>query len=144
MAQKTILLVDDEQDYLDALADALDANDYRVLRAFTVERALELLSKERVDLATIDIMLTPGNSLEGVINSQEAGIYLVDRVRKSYPKVHVFCISVVSDEETIRRIHRMGGQFLRKGETPLRTVIDRIHSRLTGVAYTTDVERRAK
>jgi hypothetical protein len=50
-----------------------------------------------------------------------------------YPLVSAFCLSVVNDPETIKRIRRLGIQFLRKGETPLRTVLSMINVRLAGI-----------
>jgi DNA-binding response OmpR family regulator len=135
--QKTVLLVDDEQGFLEALADGLELLGFRILKAVTVEKALDILEREKIDLITVDIMLDPGESLKEQTDSHEAGIYLCGIVRKKYPLVDVFCISVLSDVNTIKSIERMGVPFLRKGETPLRTVLGRLSSRLGGVAYST-------
>jgi CheY-like chemotaxis protein len=134
---KTVLLVDDEQSFLEPLADALEFEGYHVLKASTAEQALTILESETVDLITIDVMLDPGESLRGATDSHQAGIYLCELVRTRYPFIDAFCISVVSDPATIRKIERMGVRFLRKGETPLRTVLERLFSRLRGVAYST-------
>lgn len=141
MNQKVVLLVDDEQSFLSPLADALDYEGYRVLRASNVTDALQILEKEKIDLITIDIMLDPGTALENTVDSQTAGLYLCREVRKKYPKLDAFAISVVSDMETIKQIQSIGVRFLRKGETPLRTILDQLRSRLTGVAYSTGREK---
>ena len=47
------------------LGDALENEGYRVLKAATVERALEILERDKIDLITIDVMLDPGDSLTG-------------------------------------------------------------------------------
>lgn len=135
MAQKTVLLVDDEQAFLEALEDALRYEGYRVLKARDVSTALDILTRERVDLVSIDIMLSPGTQLEGKVEAQRAGIYLCERIAKEYPSIDAFCLSVVSDRATIRRIQDLGIRFVSKGETPLRTVLNMMKSRLTGVAY---------
>jgi DNA-binding response OmpR family regulator len=141
VTQKTVLLVDDEQGFLEALADALEHEGYRVLKATTAEAALNILNKESVQLVTVDVMLSPGPSLESQTTSQDAGIWLCEKIATEYPKLDVFCLSVVSDVKTIRRIEAFGVRFLRKGETPLRTVINMMQSRLTGIAYSTDRAR---
>lgn len=138
MTQKTVLLVDDEQGYLEALAVAVEFEGYRVLKASTAEEALHILKIEEVHLATVDIMIPPGPSLESETSSQEAGILLCEMITRQYPKVDVFCLSVVSDEGVIRRMESFGVKFLRKGETPLRTVLNMMRSRLTGIAFSTD------
>jgi CheY-like chemotaxis protein len=139
--QKTILLVDDEQMFLEPLEDALVHEGHRVLKARDVSTALEILEQHHVDLASIDIMLSPGAKLEGKVTSQQAGVYLCERIAREYPHVNAFCLSVVNDPETIRRIKRLGIPFLRKGETPLRTVLNLMRSRLTGIAYSTERDR---
>jgi DNA-binding NarL/FixJ family response regulator len=143
VAQKTILLVDDEQMFLEALEDALLFDGYRVLKARDVATALHTLRSTQVDLITIDIMLSPGRELEGLIKAQNAGFHLCRQVAKSYPKLPAYCLSVVNDGETIDKILRMGIGFLRKGETPLRTVLQIIKNRLDSTDAKPDRRRSA-
>jgi DNA-binding NarL/FixJ family response regulator len=144
LSAKTILLIDDEQGYLEPLADALEFEGHRVIKAITAESALNVLKKEKVDLVTIDIMLPPGKGLEKETNSHSAGIYLCEEIRSRYPQLDAFCISVVSDVAIIRRIQKLGITFLRKGETPLRTVLNMLRSRLTGIAYSTERDGKGR
>jgi DNA-binding response OmpR family regulator len=140
--QKIVLLVDDEQLFLEALEDALVHEGHHVLKARDVSTALQILKRYSVDLVSIDIMLSPGAGLEGEVDAQRAGIYLCEQVARNHPNVDAFCLSVVTDAETIRRIQKLGITFLRKGETPLRTVLNLMRSKLTGIAYST--ERRPR
>jgi CheY-like chemotaxis protein len=135
--QKTILLIDDEQGLLEALEDALTHEGFRVLKASTGEEALATLAREHVDLATIDVMMPPGPSLEDKTSSQRTGLYVCREIVHLYPKLELFCLSVVNDREVIREIQSLGVRFLRKGETPLRTVLQMIQSRITGLAFST-------
>lgn len=144
MSKKTILLIDDEQGFLEALSDALEFEGYRVLKATTAEDGLRILETERVDLVTIDIMLPPGPSLVNNVESHNAGIFLCEKVRRNYPRIDAFCISVISDISIIRKIESLGIRFLRKGETPLRTVLSMMRSRLTGVAYSTGRDKHGE
>jgi ActR/RegA family two-component response regulator len=139
---KTILLVDDDQWFLEPLVDGLVHEGYRVLTARTVENALITLSRESVDLVTIDIMIDPGDILHETVDTHSAGMYLCREVRNRYPKMEAFCISVINDPATIRDIKKLGIRFLGKGETPLRTVLNMIKSRLTGTAYSGDRNKR--
>ena len=142
MAQKTVLLIDDEQGLLEALEDALVHEGYRVLKARTGEEALAVLKVEHVDLATVDVMLPPGPSLESKTSSQRVGVYLCREIVRIYPTVDLFCLSVVNEAALIREIKSLGVRFLRKGETPLRTVLSMIRSRLTGIAYSSERDSR--
>ena len=144
MTNKIVLLIDDEQGYLEALEDALVSEGHRVVKASTGEDALAILERENIALATIDVMMPPGESLESETPSQTTGLYLAQIIVERYPNLDLFCLSVVNDPDLIKEIQNLGVRFLRKGETPLRTVLNMIRSRLTGVAYSThrDVDRR--
>jgi DNA-binding response OmpR family regulator len=138
VSTKTVLLVDDEQTFLEALEDALSYEGYRVIKARDVSTALEILNQEKVDLVSIDIMISPGAGLEDSVSSQVAGVYLCERVTRDHPNVNAVCLSVANDSDTIRQIKRLGIPFLPKGETPLRTVLNMMRARLTGIAYSTE------
>ena len=134
--QKTILIIDDERTYIEALKDALDYEGFKVLTATTAEEALRILKNERVDLATVDIMMPPGHSLESQAKSDRTGVVLCRTIKKLYPQTAIICISVVTDRETIKEIEGHNIRFLRKGEVPLRTVLDHITTKLLGKAFT--------
>jgi two-component system alkaline phosphatase synthesis response regulator PhoP len=59
MSTKTILVVDDEEDILELLEYNLSKEGFRVVRAASGEKALELAKTERPDLIVLDLML-PG------------------------------------------------------------------------------------
>jgi two-component system nitrogen regulation response regulator NtrX len=138
---KTVLLIDDEQTFLEPLADALEFEGFHVLKARTAEEALQVLKEERVDLVTIDIMLDPGKQLGERVDSHSTGLFLCHYISEKYPRLDALCISVISDINTIREVESLGIRFLRKGETPLRTVLNMLRSRLTGTWYSTQGDR---
>ncbi len=142
MRKKTILIIDDEQGFIEPLKDALEYEGHTVLTASTGEAGLKALEENDVDFVTVDIMMPPGASLERDISSHETGILLCEEIKSRYPRCDVFCISVVNDKEVIDYIQELGVRFLRKGETPLRKILDMISSRLTGIAYSTEDPRR--
>ena len=140
LATKTILIVDDEKGYVEALEDALVYEGYKVLTARTGDDALNILRTQHVDLITIDIMMPPGKSLESAVDSHTTGVYLCENIRKNYPRIYIICVSVVTDPAIVKSIQRLHVDFLKKGELPLRTLLRRIKSKLTGFAYSTDPE----
>src|SRR5271157_1854997 len=95
VARKTVLLIDDEQGFLEALADALEFEGYRVLKASIGEDALRILAREKVHLATVDMMMPQGKSLEGKISSHQTGILLCETITRDYPSVALFCLSAI-------------------------------------------------
>lgn len=135
MQQKTILIIDDERAYIEALQDALEFEGYRVLTATTAEEALRIIKKERVSLATVDIMMPPGHSLESQAKSEMTGVVLCRTIKKLYPHIKMICISVVTNIDIIKEIESYNIQFLRKGEVPLRTVLDVIATKLFGRSF---------
>jgi hypothetical protein len=78
--------------------DALVFEKHRVLKARDVATALEILKKEKVDLITIDIMLSPGAALESTVSSQLAGVYLRARsgVNQRYGRTNTLYACVLS------------------------------------------------
>jgi len=133
--QKTVLIVDDERGYAEGLQDALDYEGFKVLTATTAEEALRILKNERVDLATVDIMMPPGRSLESQARSYRTGVILCRTIKKLYPRTSIICISVVTDRDTIKEIESQNIRFFRKGEVPLRTVLNAITTKLLGRSF---------
>ncbi len=137
MDKKTILIVDDDQGFIEPLGDALEYENHKVLKASTVEEALRTLEKYHVDLVTVDIMMHAGPSLDQNVDSHYAGVFLCEELTRRYRDIDIFCISVVTDPVIISKIKKMGVRFFPKGETSLRTILDVINSKLKGFAYTT-------
>jgi two-component system, NtrC family, nitrogen regulation response regulator NtrX len=142
VVKKTVLLIDDEQSLIEPLADALEYEGYRVLKARSAQEALRILDCEHVDLVTIDIMLDPGQDFQDKVDSHSTGLFLCREIRNKYPQIDAFCISVISEMQTIKTIESLGIRFLRKGETPLRTVLNFLRASLTGIAYSSERERK--
>ena len=131
-----MLIVDDEMGYAEGLQDALDYEGFKVLTATTAEEALRILKNERIDLATVDIMMPPGRSLESQARSYRTGVILCRTIKKLYPRTSIICISVVTDRDTIKEIESQNIRFFRKGEVPLRTVLNAITTKLLGRSFT--------
>ena len=58
----TILVVDDDADFLRDLSSALSDSGYRVVNAGDGQEALEVLEKTRIDAIIIDLVLPSGPS----------------------------------------------------------------------------------
>lgn len=54
----TILIVDDDHDFVEAVGTCLEAEGYRVLRAYDAGEGLKVAKRERPDLIIMDIMMT--------------------------------------------------------------------------------------
>jgi two-component system alkaline phosphatase synthesis response regulator PhoP len=89
MEEKTVLAVDDEEHILELIRYNLENGGYKVLTAKTGEEALDILEKEKVDMALLDLML-PGID----------GIEILKRIRTNvkYKKLPVIILTAKSDE----------------------------------------------
>lgn len=68
-ATQTILIVDDDVDFVAAVSSFLEANRYRVLKAHSGAEGLVLAKLERPDLILMDIIM--GERTEGFFTVQE-------------------------------------------------------------------------
>jgi two-component system alkaline phosphatase synthesis response regulator PhoP len=68
-AKKKILIVDDDADFIEALAFFLEKNGLEVIKARDGRQGLKLAKMERPDLILVDIMMT--ERTEGLFTVQE-------------------------------------------------------------------------
>lgn len=89
MSTKTILVLDDEEHILELIDYNLKNAGYKVIKAETGEDALELLEKNEIDLALLDIMLPGIDGIEVLRNI---------RSHHKYKKLPVILLTAKSDE----------------------------------------------
>jgi two-component system, OmpR family, response regulator len=88
---KTILLVDDDTDFLFQVKLQLEKFEFDVITADTQKEAEEIIQKEKPDLAIIDLMM----------ESEDSGFILSYKLRKKYPDVPIIIATSVSAETGI-------------------------------------------
>ena len=66
-----ILVVDDDQAIVNAIAILLEREGYQVLRAYDGRQALEMVAEEQVDLLIIDVMMPRMDGLSAVLRIRE-------------------------------------------------------------------------
>lgn len=94
---KTILVVDDERNFLELLTGSLGKRGFEVKTASNGIEALKLVEIESFDLALLDIRMGPMN-----------GIQLLGEIKARQPDIKVIMMSGYPTRET-------GGQALEKG-----------------------------
>jgi CheY-like chemotaxis protein len=122
---KTILFVDDEPWYHEAIRIKLESKGFECLTVTDMSAALELLATREVSVVVTDIMMPAGKNYPK-IDSQETGFFLVKALRSTWGSIAIVCLSVIGDESKIRSLRRFGVSYLRKGEVPLETVVQTI------------------
>ena len=103
MAEKKILIVDDEEDILKALEIRLSKAGYQVLKAINGEQAIITAQTQRPHLIILDIIMP------GMKGTEVASILREDERTKSIPIIFLTCIYNKEDEEA--RGHISGTQF---------------------------------
>jgi len=90
-SRTTILVVDDDMDYLFQVKLRLEQSGYRVVTADSQKEAEALLEKTRPDLAILDLMM----------ENEDSGFILSYRIKKKYPDVPVIIATAVAAETGI-------------------------------------------
>jgi len=92
-----ILVVDDEQRLVDEIGEFLKSKNFKVFTANHPEQALEIIKKEALDIAVLDIRL-PGMS----------GLELLEVIKQQKPHIEVIMISGHGDMNTVINAMRKG------------------------------------
>ena len=85
---KTILLVDDDPDYLAQMRMQLEAAGFKVISADGLAAAKELLAKQKPDLALVDLML----------EEMDGGFALCYHIKKIDKAIPVLLVTAVASE----------------------------------------------
>ena len=102
--KQQVLIVDDDMDFAEGLADILDLQGYEPLIANTPIEALVLVNDLRPDVAMIDVRL--GNS---------SGIDLVGRIKEKKPDTLCIMVTAYAELETaITALQKGAYDYLRK------------------------------
>jgi DNA-binding NtrC family response regulator len=91
-----ILIVDDEEVVRDSLVLTLK-KDYKLFQSGDANSALEILSKESIDLVLLDIRL-PGIS----------GLAILNEIKRQWPSIEVIMLSAQNDAKTSLEATKLG------------------------------------
>jgi two-component system alkaline phosphatase synthesis response regulator PhoP len=87
----TILLVDDDQDYLFQMQMKLERFGFRTITAESQREAEALLEKTKPDLAILDLMM----------ENEDSGFILCFKIKKKYPGIPIIIATGVTAETGI-------------------------------------------
>lgn len=90
-SNKTILIVDDDEDYLYQMQLAVKNFGFNVITAESQREAEELLQQVKPDLAIFDLMM----------ENEDSGFILSYKLKKKYPDVPVIIATAVASETGI-------------------------------------------
>jgi len=94
---KLVLIVDDDKDFAEGLAELIDLEGYQPLVARSGEEALELISQHEVDIVFMDIRMP---NMDGVDT--------IKKVRKLKPDIRIAMMTGYSDDAKIAEALKHG------------------------------------
>jgi CheY-like chemotaxis protein len=98
---KTILFADDDW-FVDPFVSELQDAGYHVLQTTTGADTLEAISKNKIDLIILDIMMPPGNGLIDPSAGKRTGIRVAEIVRKEWKlSLPIIYVTVISDDAVL-------------------------------------------
>ena len=115
MKEIKVLLVDDEEDFVQSLSERIKLRDLDSEVALNGEEALRLVDEEVPDVMVLDLKM-PGID----------GMEVLRRVKKAYPKVQVIMLTGHGSEKDEQEARRLGAfEYLEK-PTSMDTLIHHI------------------
>ncbi|OFW66809.1 MAG: hypothetical protein A2Y74_03465 [Actinobacteria bacterium RBG_13_63_9] len=104
MSKIKLLLVDDEEDYVKAMAERMEMRDVGSRVAFSGEEALRLVEDEAPDVMVLDLRM-PGID----------GMQVLERVKQEHPRVQVIILTGHGSEKEEEEARRLGAfEYLQK------------------------------
>lgn len=102
--KNSVLIIDDEEDILNACKNVLEDEDYDVEIAKDYNEAMKVFSSKNIDLVFLDVWLPNTDGLD-----------ILSRIKEEYPKTEVIMMSGHAGVETAVRATKMGAyDFLEK------------------------------
>ncbi len=87
---KTILYIDDDQDYLDAVRAIIESGGYEMVEALTAEEGLKVYQETQPDFVIVDLMM----------EEVDAGAHMIKELQAIGNEVPVYMLSSVGQHLT--------------------------------------------
>ena len=105
---QAILIVDDDEAELEAMAAALSNRDYEIVSISSGEEAIKYLKENTVDLILLDMIMDPG------INGRET----YEKITAIHPNQRAVIISGFAESDDVRKAQKLGaGRYIKKPVT---------------------------
>ncbi|OIP64362.1 MAG: response regulator [Nitrospirae bacterium CG_4_9_14_3_um_filter_53_35] len=120
-----VLLVDDEEAFVNTLAQRLKMRDLKVETVYNGEEALSYVKEKEPDVMVLDLKM-PGLH----------GMDVLRKIRKAYPNIQVIVLTGHGTEKDEIEAKRLGGFDFLKKPADIETLVSKIR-----VAYKEKLER---
>jgi DNA-binding NtrC family response regulator len=106
--QPHILVIDDEEEIREVIIESISGQDYLIFQAEDASKALEIIAKEPIDIALIDIAM-PGMS----------GIELIQKLQIERPLLTAMMVTAFGNKDLIKEALKAGAfDFIEKPFDP--------------------------
>jgi len=95
--RRTVLLVDDNEEFLATTRERLESANNQVFTAATIATAREILVTQKIDLVMSDLKLPDGD-----------GFQFLNELRAKFPELSLLLISAYANDEIVERIENSG------------------------------------
>jgi DNA-binding NtrC family response regulator len=92
-----VLLVDDEQEFVNYTAKRLNTRGMQVQIAYSGNSALEFIAEHPVDVVVLDLLM-PGMD----------GFEVIREIKKAHPDAQVIILSGHADRDTVKKVEALG------------------------------------
>lgn len=99
----TILLVDDEKDFLESVAERVRLKGYEVLTATTGEEAIEIAKNNNINLAVVDLKLP---DVEGLV--------VITKIKEIQPHVKTILLTGYGDQKLKQATESLNSSYFEK------------------------------
>jgi DNA-binding NtrC family response regulator len=120
-----VLLVDDEEAFVNTLANRLKMRDLKVETVYDGQQALSAVEDKEPDVMILDLKM-PGLQ----------GMDVLRKIRKTYPNIQVIVLTGHGTDKDAEEARRLGGFDFLKKPTDIETLLGKIK-----VAYKEKLER---
>lgn len=108
-----ILVLDDDVENADSLAEVFALDDHRVIVAYNGDQAIEAFSLNKVDIGFFDVMMPGKNGVDSFIE-----------IKKSHPEAKIFFMTGYSADDLLRKAEANGAMGVFGKPVDLEKVLD--------------------
>lgn len=102
---KTILVIDDNQPFLEVICDLLSDAGFETVAVSDPERALRICSEVRFDLVICDLVMKNSERREPTFT---AGMELIMSISRKHPILPIIALSGAFDELSMEKLRSLG------------------------------------
>ena len=113
--QVSVLLVDDEKDFVETLAERLETRGFKVNRAFSGDECLAAIRKDHIDVVILDVLM-PGKD----------GIETLREIKRTNPLIEIMMLTGHGTIDTAIKGLQLGAHDYLNKPTETKELVEKI------------------